>query len=37
MLAALLLLAWRYWFSVPFRRVLLALICYLAGVVAAHA
>ena len=28
MLVALSLLAWRYWFAIPFRGIALALVCY---------
>ncbi|MDJ0750625.1 MAG: hypothetical protein QNJ11_14155 [Woeseiaceae bacterium] len=37
MLSALLVLARRYWFSVPFRAIAVSLLCYVAGLVVAIA
>ncbi|HEY8558922.1 MAG TPA: hypothetical protein VIL74_00865 [Pyrinomonadaceae bacterium] len=37
MLTGLLILAWRYWFSVPFAGIALALICYAGSLIAARA
>ena len=34
MLAGLLLLCWRYWFSVPFAGIAIALVCYVASLLA---
>ena len=37
MLVGLLLLCWRYWFSVPFMGIAVALVCYLGSILAGRA